>query len=191
MKCDSQKAILISLFLGTSTNYCLSTPFLPIFLEDRGISSTWIGIIFAIFAVASTIASIVAGKIVDKVGHKVVLNRSILLMTVCTVTFGLINKIEAESFVIVVACLLRFGQGSAYGAVNTVVFSFAAQAYPDEVEKLISILEGATGIGFILGPVLGSYIYNAIGFSLTYFFVGLSLIIIALLTYCLDSPKKL
>ena len=191
MKCGSQNTILIVVFVFMNTNFCLSTPFLPIFLEDRGISSTWIGIIFAIFAFGTTISSIFSGKIVDKVGHKIVLILSIIFMSDCTVSFGLINRIESESYVIAIACLLRFGQGSAYGAANTAVYSFCAQAYPDDVEKSISIMEGVTGIGFMLGPILGSYIYHWIGFSKTYFCAGLMLVPIVFLICCLDPPKRL
>ena len=190
MKCDLQMAILGMVLILCNINYCLAAPFLPIFLEIRGVSATWTGFIFAIFSVASTITSILIGEIVDKVGHKRLLAYSTLFMSACTMAFGFINYIDQNWLIIFVACILRVGQGLAYGTINTVVYSFCAQAYTEDVEKVIAVMEGVMGIGFTLGPVLGNYIYNAMGFSMTYYFVGSTLAPTALLVLCLRKPSK-
>ena len=51
-------------------------------------------------------------------------------------------------------------------------------------------MEGMMGIGFTLGPVIGNYIYNFVGFSMTYFTVGSTLAPSALLVLCLKKPKS-
>ena len=56
------------------------------------------------------------------------------------------------------------------------------------MDKVIAQMEGVMGIGFTLGPVLGHYINNAIGFSHTFFLVGLMIAPLALLVLCLPSP---
>lgn len=48
--------------------------------------------------------------------------------------------------------------------VNTAAYAYASAAYPDDVEKIISIFEGAVGIGIMVGPVGGSLVYTALGF---------------------------
>ena len=70
------------------------------------------------------------------------------------------------------------------------MYSYCAQAYTDDVEKVIAIMEGMMGIGFTLGPVIGNYIYNFVGFSMTYFTVGSTLAPSALLVLCLKKPKS-
>ena len=53
--------------------------------------------------------------------------------------------------------------------INTSVYSYAAQVYPDQVEKVVSMGEGFVGIGVAMGMIVGSYIYQAVGFSYTLF----------------------
>lgn len=109
MKCDTQKTVLILILLLCNINFCLAAPFLPLFLDDRGISSTWTGIIFAIFSVASTITSILIGKVVDRVGHKPLLAISTLFMSAFTVATGLINSFDKNYLIILAACFCRIG----------------------------------------------------------------------------------
>ena len=52
------------------------------------------------------------------------------------------------------------------------------------------MMEGVMGIGFTLGPVLGNYIENAVGFTKTYFFIGTTLAPSALLVLCLRKPGR-
>ena len=62
--------------------------------------------------------------------------------------------------------------GAASACINTGAYSFAAQAYPDDVEKVISIMEAIVGIGCAAGPVLGSVTYELIGFAWTFILFG-------------------
>ena len=59
---------------------------------------------------------------------------------------------------------MRIGQGAASGMINTTVYAFASAAYPDEVDKIIAFVEGAAGLGVIVGPVIGSFMHEAVGF---------------------------
>ena len=40
--------------------------------------------------------------------------------------------------------------------INTTAYAYASVTYPDDVEKVISIFEGAVGIGVMVGPFGGS-----------------------------------
>ena len=62
--------------------------------------------------------------------------------------------------------------GAAAAFINTGSYSFVAQAYPDNVEKVISIMEAIVGIGCAAGPVLGSITYELVGFAWTYILIG-------------------
>ena len=67
---------------------------------------------------------------------------------------------------------LYYRIGAASACINTGSYSFAAQAYPDDVEKVISIMEAIVGIGCAAGPVLGSVTYELIGFAWTFIIFG-------------------
>ena len=73
--------------------------------------------------------------------------------------------------------------------INTACYSFASQAYPEEVEKVISIMEATLGGGMMMGPILGSFVYNAVGFAKTFFIFGLAMVPIAFVLLCaLPTP---
>ena len=48
--------------------------------------------------------------------------------------------------------------------INTTAYAYASAAYPNDVEKIISLFEGVVGIGGTSGPIIGSIVYKALGF---------------------------
>ena len=81
--------------------------------------------------------------------------------------------------------------GLALGFINTAAYSFAAQAYPEKVDKLIGLFEGMFGSGVALGPVFGSIVYEYFGFFWTFLGFGCLLASFGLLTCCLQSPQTI
>ena len=68
--------------------------------------------------------------------------------------------------------------------INTCAYSFAAQAYGEEVEKIISLFEGFVGIGCAAGPVVGSVVFQFLGFQWTFFIFGALMAPSAILVMC-------
>ena len=66
---DRNIAIMLCSTFLANTLYGLAAPFLPSLLEAKGVQSVWTGIIFASYAIAMIFMSLVAGKIVDRIGH--------------------------------------------------------------------------------------------------------------------------
>ena len=75
--------------------------------------------------------------------------------------------------------------------INTASFSFASIAYPQKVESVISYMETMAGLGNMAGPVLGSFIYTAVGFETTFFIFGGALTPIAIIImFSLPKPSE-
>ena len=183
--------ILILTLFCTNIIYGLASPFLPAELEAKGISSGLTGLIFAIYAIASVLSALVAGMFVDRIGHRWIIMCGVLLMATAISGFGLIEDMTDPNYILALALILRYLQGTASGMTNTSVFSYAAQAYPDRVEQVISLVEGAVGIGCTVGPILGAFIYDAVGFSTTFYIIGASIAPFALLICsCLPKPTQ-
>ena len=108
---DRSAGLLFLLLFISNTIYGLASPFLPTFFEDRGINSTWTGLIFTAYAIAPIIVSLIAGKLLDKVRHSRVILFGALLMSASIVSFGLIERIDNNEALIAVSILLRLGQG--------------------------------------------------------------------------------
>ena len=58
----------------------------------------------------------------------------------------------------------------------------ATSYYPNDKEALIGYIEATMGIGLILGPIIGSFLYSFLGFKSTFYiygcFVGLFAVVI-------------
>ena len=204
--CDARKSVLLLAIFLSNISYSLSMPFLPIILEDRGISSTWTGIIFAIFSVATTFTSLIIGKVVDKIGHRTVIISSLILLAVSVFAFGFIIRLNSNFLLILVSSTLRFCQGktpnrvqnaflihrfslgSAYGGIITATYSYTSQAFSDEVEGVIALMEGVIGLGIAVGPICGIYVEKEVGFSYTFFIFGVLLIPFVFCVACLPRP---
>mmetsp|Transcript_8248 Transcript_8248/g.10003 ORF Transcript_8248/g.10003 Transcript_8248/m.10003 type:complete len:123 (-) Transcript_8248:416-784(-) len=92
---------------------------------------------------------------------------------------------------IITACIgLRIGQGAAYGVINTVIDSFASQVYADDIDQVVAIMEGVAGIGMIVSPVLGIYVYTATGFATTFYIFGAASVPSTLLAIWMPKPKQ-
>ena len=85
-------------------------------------------------------------------------------MTLSIVSFGVVYRVKDPVSIVIAFNVLRFVQGAASAMVNTSCYAFASVAYPDDVEKIISLFEGVVGLGNMAGPVLGSVVYNWLGF---------------------------
>lgn len=83
------------------------------------------------------------------------------------------------------------GKGSASGMINTAAYSFASQAYPDNVDRVVSVMEGVVGLGATISPIMGVFIYGAVGFANTFYIFGSAMAPCAFLMLCLPDPKDL
>ena len=75
--------------------------------------------------------------------------------------------------------------------INTAAYSFASQAYPDNVEKVVSVMEGVVGIGITISPIMGVFIYSAVGFANVFYIFGSAMAPCAFLMLLLPNPKDL
>jgi MFS family permease len=57
----------------------------------------------------------------------------------------------------------------------------ATNDYPERTEEIVSWVEATTGIGLIVGPILGSALYSMFGFSKTFEYYGSFLILLGIL----------
>ena len=109
MGVDCALVLLLSILFASNTIYGLASPFLPTFLEDKEIDSHWTGLIFSMYAVATTISAIFIGKYLDSLGHNRVIMVGSFLMSACIVCFGLIERLEEKAEIIGISLALRFG----------------------------------------------------------------------------------
>ena len=91
--------------------YSLASPFLPKVLAEKGIGTVWMGIIFAVYAVAKTFSSIITGKVIGKFGHKIIITVGAIILVVTVASFGFIEDMDDKECIIISSIGLRILQG--------------------------------------------------------------------------------
>jgi predicted MFS family arabinose efflux permease len=60
----------------------------------------------------------------------------------------------------------------AIAMINTSAYAYASLSNPNKVEKTISLFEAITGLGNAAGPILGSLLYDGLGFTGVFYTFG-------------------
>lgn len=74
--------------------------------------------------------------------------------------------------------------------INTSAYSYAASNYPDTVEKVVSWMESSVGVGCVFGPVMGSLVYQFVGYAKTFYIFGAVMAPNCLLVICVLKDTK-
>lgn len=104
---DRNLAIVYLTILLANVIYGLVAPFLPQFLEERGIVSSWTGLIIAVYSISMVIFSPIAGAIVDSAGHAKMMALGAFLMAFSIAAFSIEIYIDSDWLIIFIAMLLR------------------------------------------------------------------------------------
>ena len=104
---DRSIVLILTVLLLSNTIYGLASPFLPRLLEERGISESWTGLIFATYAVAYMFSSPVIGLLVDRTGHSLLMTTGIVLMAGSIASFGTAINMDSNEKLIGLSIGLR------------------------------------------------------------------------------------
>jgi len=148
-------------------------PFLPQHFEAIGVSQMWCAVMFSGFPLASLISSPAAADAMGRVGRVPVLTFGLLLQGVSTVTFGYADDLSGgigvnTSAALAIYALSRLACGFGGACSNNAIFSIAADRFPDTLGKVMGLNEVVIGLGFSLGPPIGTALRMSGGFSLPF-----------------------
>ena len=139
-------------------------PFLPLKFENKGVSKVMIGVIFAVYPLAGMVGSPIAGILMDKTGPKAFMTSGLIVLGLCLICFGLLDQVDNPDMISVLAILLRTVEGFAASFVATSAYSIATNDFPNETDEIVGYLEASYGVGLLIGPVVGAFIYAATNF---------------------------
>lgn len=122
-------------------------PILPLYAERYRATPATIGILMATFSVAQLLLAPVWGRLSDRVGRKPVL----IVCLVGTAVSSLLTGAAASLWVLFVARALDGASGASVSVAQAAVVDVAE---PDQRARLLGLLGGAFGIGFVAGPAL-------------------------------------
>lgn len=116
---------------------------------------------------------IFGGMYLHKIGREIAIIVGMLLILVQQVGLYKLNDFKNPTMFLIwsFGAQMIGGLGSGINAVASMAMVVSASK-PSEREQNIGLIEMATGIGFLLGPIWGSFMYQMGGYSAPFGSVG-------------------
>lgn len=114
--------------------------------------------IFSIDPLFGVPTSIVVGKYMNKIGRKKVLVFGLFLLSLSLFTIGFLSFsgfIATITLSIASRVLAGIGAGCTISAAPAILISEC----PDDIDKVIGYYEASSGLGYLVGPLVGSLFY--------------------------------
>ncbi|XP_075410643.1 MFS-type transporter SLC18B1 [Tenrec ecaudatus] len=161
-----------SMNLGCSMSYSILGPFFPKEAEKKGTSNTVIGMIFGCYALCDLLASLVFGKYLVRIGAKFMFVAGTFVSGGVTILFGVLDQVPDGPTFIAMCFLVRMVDAISFSAAITASSSILAKAFPNNVATVMGSLEIFSGLGLVLGPPLGGFLYQTFGYEVPFIFLG-------------------
>ena len=134
---------------------------LAIYISELGASKTEIGMIYMTGSAVGALISPMVGRVSDRIGRKPVMAMS---MVGFIVAFAAYSLIESALYAFPIQAL----EGATWAAMGTVASAFIADLAPEKERGwAMGMYERTWFIGWIIGPMLGGYLADTIGFKAT------------------------
>ncbi|XP_025904011.1 MFS-type transporter SLC18B1 [Nothoprocta perdicaria] len=168
--------------------YSILGPFFPAEAEKKGTSSTIVGMIFGCFALFNFLASLILGNYLTQIGAKFMFVAGMFVSGCVTILFGILDKVPNGPLFITLCFLVRAMDAVGFAAAMTASFSILAKAFPSNIATVLGSLEIFTGLGLVLGPPLGGFLYQSFGYEVPFIALGCLVLVLVPMNMCL-LPK--
>lgn len=172
-------AVTAASFMGYA-GFTLAMPFLPLFIsqlgvEDVGQVALWTGVSLGITPGMTAFFSPVWGRLADRFGRKIMIERSLVSFTVFMAAMAFVTRPWH-----VVALRVAQGLFAGYGAISLTMA--AESAPPDRMASAIGLVQTAQRLGPAVGPVIGGVLFYLVGlrraFLVTAAFYAIGLLLV-------------
>lgn len=152
--------------------YSILGPFFPTEAVKKGANQTIVGLIFGCYAVCNLIGSLVLGRYIVQIGAKFMLVGGLFVSSGCTILFGLLDRVPSGACFISLCFIIRSVDALGFAAAMTSSFAVSAKVFPNNIATVLGSLEIFTGLGLILGPPIGGWLYQSLGYELPFMALG-------------------
>ncbi|XP_024912775.1 MFS-type transporter SLC18B1 isoform X2 [Cynoglossus semilaevis] len=166
-----------SVNLSSMMCYSILGPFFPTEAVKKGASQTDVGLIFGCYAICNLINSLIMGRYIVQIGAKRMLIVGLFVSSICTIAFGFLDRVPSGPPFIALCLIVRSIDAFGFAAAMTSSFAVTAKIFPDNVATVYGFLEIFTGLGLILGPPVGGWLYQSFGYEVPFMLLGFFLLI--------------
>jgi len=152
--------------------YSVLASFFPQEAKAKGMSEDAVGFVFAVFAALVFFCSPMAGTLMQRRGKVWVYLCGLGMVCVSTILFAAATTMP-EGWPFAIWCLvMRIAQGVGSALEETAMYAIIADLDSENVTFYLGICEISTGLGYMVGPPLGGFLFSAGGFSLPFLVLG-------------------
>ena len=140
--------------------------FLPLYNEERNISTAWTGGILAGNQLGFFFGPIFLGPILlSKFSTRVLLSATAICTGSCTMLFSLLDLVNKSGVFKALALLGRILIGFIGGCLNVFIFAALVAIYPERVGVVTAIGEAVLNGAVACAPFIGAILYSSGGFK--------------------------
>ncbi|NXM78434.1 S18B1 protein, partial [Serilophus lunatus] len=165
-------AAAASMNFSSTICYSILGPFFPSEAEKKGASNTIVGLIFGCFAFFNFFSSLIWGKYLTHIGAKFMFVAGMFVSGCVTILFGMLDMLPSGPMFIIFCFLVRAMDAISFAAAITASFSILAKAFPNNIATVLGSLEIFSGLGLVLGPPLGGFLYQSFGYEVPFITLG-------------------
>lgn len=115
---------------------------------------------------AGFLFGMIMSKYLMNFGRKTVMLWSLIVTILTCFGMGISWYLkESNTWFFIVNLICRAFMGMARSGYGSATFAYAPMLWPHKVEKMIGMMESATGLGLMLGPIIGAGISFAFSFN--------------------------
>ncbi|XP_045472619.1 MFS-type transporter SLC18B1-like isoform X2 [Harmonia axyridis] len=176
----TQRLTLLMLALVDFMGFCsmsIMAPFFPKEAYQKGLNETVIGLIFSFYALIMFLTSPIFGKILPKVGTKILFLGGILVVAITNILFGFLVHVEDFTLFTSLCILIRGIEALGACAYSTASYVYVVNSFPQSIGSVLGILETFVGLGMSTGPAIGGFLYSLGGFTLPFLVLGITMVI--------------
>lgn len=154
----------------TSVGMSQLAPMLPLYIQSLGVEDTgevarWAGIVFAMNFVTLAIFSPIWGRLSDRYGRKVMCLRAVIWLAVINFGMGMAQNVYH-------LVVLRLLQGALSGFLATAIPLVSSESPTHRAGWALGVFYTGQISGTLIGPLLGGWLSETVGFRNTYFIVA-------------------
>ena len=190
-----------------NASYTTIAPILPLEISKSGINERFVSLIFLSFSFGSSIIPLLVAHKFQSIGTVKVMIFSMIGMSIVFWFIGHVFEMarwisstsddssttvqnNQNNIIVSMLTILQFFLGAFFSVIITGYYSLATILFTKERESnIMSYIEASVGSGYILGPLVGSYIYDTMGYQFTFStFISLSMMLLAFITWRFLTP---
>jgi DHA1 family multidrug resistance protein-like MFS transporter len=183
---SSQKNLFVLSFtlLVMMLGYAMAMPLIPFYIQKFGVGGTELGWLMSTYSIMQLICAPLWGAISDRIGRKPVLCMGVLGYAVSLLLFGLSTRFW-------MLFIARSLTGILSSATQPTAMAYIGDtALENERSKSMGQLGAVTGIGVIIGPLVGGLLSKRF-LALPFFFgSGLAFLALILVIFLLPETKS-